>query len=230
MVTLQAGRIERSMRAASVADAAVSRVCTAIAENGLAIEPEFLGAPVVRGLAAEARRRDAAGEFHAARVGRGRERVERRNVRGDRTAWLDQRSNMPAEVALRAALEELRVALNQAQFLGLLSFEGHYAIYPPGAFYRRHRDRFRDDDGRVLSCVLYLNEAWTRADGGALRIHLGGGEALDVLPTGGTLVCFLAERYEHEVLPTTRERLAVTGWFLRRQPRIGQFSSAPARA
>jgi SM-20-related protein len=230
MVQLQAGRREDSMRAASVVDAAVSRVCTAIAENGMAIEPEFLAVPVVRGLAAEARRRDAAGEFHAARVGRGRERVERRDVRGDRTAWLDQRSNAVAEVALRAALEELRIELNQSQVLGLLSFEGHYAIYPPGAFYRRHRDRFRDDDARVLSCVLYLNEAWTRADGGALRIHLGESEAHDVLPTGGTLVCFLAERYEHEVLPTTRERLAVSGWFLRRQPGTGQFFSAPARA
>jgi SM-20-related protein len=218
------------MRAASVVDAAVTRVCTAIAEDGLAVEQEYIAAPVVRALAAEARRRDAAGEFHAARVGRGRERVERLDVRGDRTAWLDQRANVPAEVALRAALDGLRVALNQAQFLGLLSFEGHYAIYPPGAFYRRHRDRFRDDDARVVSCVLYLNDAWTRADGGALRIHLDGGKAQDVLPTGGTLVCFLAERYEHEVLPTARERLAVSGWFLRRQPGANRVFPASTHA
>jgi len=120
--------------------------------------------------------------------------------------------------------------LNQSRFLGLLSFEGHYAIYPPGAFYRRHRDRFRDDDTRVLSCILYLNEGWRRADGGALRIHLGEGVVRDVLPAAGTLACFLAERYEHEVLPTSRERLAVSGWFLRRQPGTNQFFSAPARA
>ena len=100
--------------------------------------------------------------------------------------------------------------------LGLFSFEGHYAIYPPGAGYRRHRDRFRDDDARVLSCVLYLNAGWSMQDGGALRMHFDGGQQGDVLPIGGTLVCFLSERFEHEVLPATRERLALTGWFRRR--------------
>jgi SM-20-related protein len=38
----------------------------------------------------------------------------------------------------------------------------------------------------------------------------------DVLPVAGTLVCFLSDRFEHEVLPATRERLSLTGWFRRR--------------
>jgi len=29
-------------------------------------------------------------------------------------------------------------------------------------------------------------------------------------------VCFLSERFEHEVLPAKRERVALTGWFRRR--------------
>ena len=29
----------------------------------------------------------------------------------------------------------------------------------------------------------------------------------------GTLVCFLSERFEHEVLPATRSRWSLTGWF-----------------
>jgi SM-20-related protein len=41
-------------------------------------------------------------------------------------------------------------------------------------------------------------------------------ETLDVLPEGGTLVAFLSERFQHEVLPARRERLALTGWFRRR--------------
>jgi SM-20-related protein len=204
------------MRGASLADAALKRVCAAIADSGIAIEPEFLAESLVGALAAEARRRDSAGEFHTARIGRADERVERLDVRGDRTAWLGERARTPAEVALFDALGTLRVALNEAMFLGLFSFEGHYAIYPPGAFYRRHRDRLRADDERMLSCVLYLNDAWTRADGGALRIHLDQGRTRDLLPVGGTLVCFLSERYEHEVLPARRERLAVSGWFRRR--------------
>src|SRR5258706_946094 len=81
---------ERSMSAtASLAEAALARVCTAIAEDRMAVEPDFLAPPIVRALAMEARRRDATGDFHAARIGRGRERVERTDVRGDRTAWLE---------------------------------------------------------------------------------------------------------------------------------------------
>jgi SM-20-related protein len=35
----------------------------------------------------------------------------------------------------------------------------------------------------------------------------------DVLPAGGTAVAFLSEAVHHEVLPATRERLGVAGWF-----------------
>ena len=204
------------MTLATFADSAVARVCASIAGGHCAIVPDFLPATIVAALAMEARRRDAAGDFRAARIGRGKDRVERSDIRGDRTLWLDEEAPAPAESALWQTLETLRVALNESAYLGLFAFEGHYALYPPGAFYRRHRDRFRDDDARVLSCVIYLNEAWTAADGGALRLHFSAGDARDILPVGGTLVCFLADRYEHEVLPAGRERLAITGWFRRR--------------
>ena len=35
-------------------------------------------------------------------------------------------------------------------------------------------------------------------------------------PAGGTLVAFLSDRVEHEVLPARRDRIAVSGWFRRR--------------
>jgi SM-20-related protein len=35
-------------------------------------------------------------------------------------------------------------------------------------------------------------------------------------PTGGCLVVFLSGEVPHEVLPATRERLSLTGWFRRR--------------
>jgi len=38
----------------------------------------------------------------------------------------------------------------------------------------------------------------------------------DVPPEGGTLVCFMSERFWHEVLPARRLRLSLTGWFRRR--------------
>jgi len=208
---------ERPMEPAIVAISALSRVCDAIADDDVAVVPDFVSTSVIAALAVEARRRDAAGEFRQARIGRGDSRVERGDIRGDRTLWLDEWAPAPAEIPLWSALAKLRTSVNRSMLLGLLGFEGHYALYPPGAFYRRHRDRFRDDDLRVLSCVLYLNEGWASGDGGALRIFVEADETREVLPIGGTLVCFRSERYEHEVLPAQRERLAITGWFLRRE-------------
>ena len=56
-------------------------------------------------------------------------------------------------------MDSLREALNRGLFLGLEDFECHFALYPPGAFYRKHVDRFRDDDRRMVSAVIYLNDA-----------------------------------------------------------------------
>ncbi|MEO8740028.1 MAG: 2OG-Fe(II) oxygenase [Casimicrobiaceae bacterium] len=192
------------------------QVCVSIADDGIAVVDEFLPAAVIEALAADAHRRDAAGAFHPAGTGPLARRVVQSDTRGDRIVWLDAADTAPAVQTATAALGALRSALNATLFLGLVSFEGHYAIYDPGAFYRRHRDRFRDDDGRVLSCVLYLSADWAAAQGGALRIFGDAGVDRDILPTAGTLVCFRSERFEHEVLPATRERLALTGWFKRR--------------
>jgi len=206
------------MNSAAATDAAIAQVCDGIAADCNSVVADFVRPPLVAALAAEARQRAAAGEFVPAGIGHGERRVERGDIRGDRILWLDEHALSSPERALWNALDALRIGLNRATLLGLFSFEGHYALYPPGAFYRRHRDVFVDDDARVVSCVLYLNEAWTAADGGALRIHLSRTESRDVMPVGGTLVCFLADRYDHEVLPAKRERLSVTGWFRRRSP------------
>jgi SM-20-related protein len=182
------------------------------------VEPNFLPPSTIAALGVDARQRDAAGEFHAAGIGRDARQIQS-TIRGDRIAWLEEADASPAAQAAWQGLSDMRLALNAALFLGLFTVESHYAIYPRGASYHRHRDRFRDDDARVLSFVLYLNDGWTASDGGSLRIHFDDGERRDVLPVGGTLVCFLSERFLHEVIPATRERLALTGWFLRRPMR-----------
>jgi len=196
--------------------ASLDRICGAIAAVGWTVVEDCVARPLVTALRATMCGRDAEGELRAAGVGRGDRRVERADIRGDRIAWLDESALAPPERALWDALERLRLALNRTSLLGLFSLEAQYALYAPGAFYRRHRDAFKDDDGRVLSWVLYLNDDWRLDDGGVLRIHLSEGDSRDVLPAGGTLVCFLSERFEHEVLPATRERLSITGWFRRR--------------
>jgi SM-20-related protein len=117
-------------------------------------------------------------------------------------------------------METLRLTLNRELSLGLFALESHLALYPPGARYRCHLDRFRDQDNRTLSVSLYLNPDWRAEDGGVLRLYLEDPESEpyeDVIPAGGVLVCFLSGRFHHEVLPSRRERLSVTGWFTRRR-------------
>jgi SM-20-related protein len=136
-------------------------------------------------------------------------------VRGDRIDWLESGQSAACDQYM-ALLDELRQALNFGLYLGLEDFESHFALYPPGAFYLKHLDRFRDDDRRAVSVVLYLNPDWQPEHGGALRLYLKNGEVRDVSPLAGTLVVFLSAEMPHEVLPTTCDRLSLTGWFRRR--------------
>jgi len=193
----------------------IAPVIDAIAAQGYVVVREFIDAETVAALRARALELDAAGRFTAAAVGHGAGRVERVDVRGDRICWLDSSTSDRAELFLFAKLEAVRLAANHALQLGLFELEGHYAIYAPGHGYARHRDRFRDDDARVLSIVLYLNDRWRTHEGGALRLHLADRAWVDVTPQGGTLAAFLSDRFAHEVLPTTRQRLSIAGWFRR---------------
>ena len=190
-------------------------VADALVASGVAIVPGFLDRALVTRLRERALGLDRAGGFVAAGVGRAASLAQRDDVRGDRIRWIGLPSDDASENALEAALDPVRRDVNRSLALGAFDLEMHYALYPAGASYARHRDRFRDDDARVLSCVAYLNDAWGEDDGGALRLHLDDGPR-DVAPLGGTLVVFLADRVEHEVLPSMRERLAVAGWFRRR--------------
>jgi SM-20-related protein len=193
-------------------------VADALVEDGWARLPEFLPDATWRALADEVRARHADGRLHAAGIGTGDCRRLASDVRGDHIHWLDPTSAGVAEQDALARLDDLRLTLNRELQLGMFEFEGHFARYPPGAGYRFHQDQHRGTDARVLSCVLYLNSDWKAEDEGQLRLYLDpiGGEYRDVLPEGGTLVCFLSDRFWHEVLPARRERLSLTGWFRHR--------------
>jgi SM-20-related protein len=115
-----------------------------------------------------------------------------------------------------ALMDGLRQGLNRELYLGLDDYECHFAWYPPGAFYQKHLDRFRDDDRRAVSAVFYLNPDWQAEQGGALRLYLADETTRDVQPQAGSLLVFLSADLPHEVLPASRERLSLTGWFRRR--------------
>lgn len=195
----------------------LQRIVTELAEQGWSRQNIFLPDDLTVALAAECRARAVAGELAPARVGRGVSREVQESIRGDRIQWLEPGQSAACDRYM-GLMDSLRLALNQGLFLGLEDYESHFALYPPGAFYRRHVDRFRDDDRRVVSAVIYLNTAWLPDDGGQLRLFLSDGRTHDVQPTGGCLVVFLSDQMPHEVLPATRERMSLTGWFRRRAP------------
>ncbi len=195
-----------------------ARVVAALARDAVSIEPGFLPGELVQALAAEARDAERAGRLRPATIGRAAARALRPEVRGDHILWLEEPAS-DAQRAFLAQLEALRLALNAQLYLGLLDFECHFALYPPGSRYRRHIDRFHGDSRRTVSCVVYLNETWQADWGGALRLYASAAADAayrDVLPLGGTLVCFLSEQLSHEVLPATQPRRSLTGWFRRR--------------
>jgi SM-20-related protein len=194
-------------------------IAEALATQGWSVARQFVSADLARELGEEARTLLDAGALRPAGVGTGKSARIEPTVRGDQIVWLDPLTATPAQRDCLEALEALRQTLNRELQLGVFEFEGHFAAYPPGASYRRHRDRPAGSQARVVSCVLYLNHDWRTEDGGQLRLYLdesGEGDHRDVLPQGGTLVSFLSQRFWHEVLPATRARLSLTGWFRRR--------------
>lgn len=193
----------------------LSAIVDDLATRGWSQQTLFLPDGLSRELALECRRRHAEGELNPAGVGRGAAQEVREAIRGDQIQWIDPGESEACDRYL-GAMDSLRQAINQGLFLGLEDFECHFALYPPGAFYRRHLDRFRDDDRRTVSAVFYLNEGWQPDDGGQLRMFLDGDVEHDVQPIAGSLVVFLSGAIPHEVLPAGRERLSLTGWFRRR--------------
>jgi SM-20-related protein len=180
--------------------------------DGISIRDQFLAPAQIRSLVECAQLRRARGEFDAARIGGNRSLQRREEIRGDSTCWITA-PLLPAEQVLLEELERLRLALNREALLGLFELELHYAFYPPGAAYARHIDQPQGRAQRQVSLVLYLNEGWTPAVGGELRIFDTADGYRDIEPIAGRLVSFLTPGREHAVLPTQSDRLSVSGWF-----------------
>ena len=183
-----------------------------LAEYGYAIFPGLLRPSFVGEVRAEMEWLREAGDFQPANVGKGAATQHAPETRGDGTCWLEPAALSPVQAKLARLLEGVREHLNISHFLGLWDWEGHYAIYPEGAFYHRHLDRFASDSRRTVSIVFFFNSGWTAKDGGALRLDLPSGPC-DVSPAGGTAVFFLSDRIPHAVLRTSRDRFSFAGWF-----------------
>ena len=152
-------------------------------------------------------------EYKTAGIGRADDFQHATEVRGDEICWITG-STEEGKLWL-SWCEALQKYINRTLFMGLFSFESHFACYEPGKFYKRHVDAFRGQSNRVLSLVAYLNNNWSEEEGGALKLYIdeNDNEGVTVMPQMGTFVVFLSEQFPHEVLPSTRERHSVAGWY-----------------
>jgi SM-20-related protein len=192
------------------------RVEATLEVDGVEVRDGFLTPTLTRALIECAQRRRAQGEFEAARIGNEQNLQRHEEIRGDSTCWIIPPLLAP-EQNLLEELERLRLELNRDALLGLFELELHYAWYPPGAAYARHVDQPQGREHRRVSLVLYLNQDWTPAAGGELRLFDAAGGYRDVEPLAGRMVCFLSPGREHEVLPTQCDRLSISGWFRTRE-------------
>lgn len=203
----------------AVSPATLDALVESLVEPGYAVLPGFLPPGFVQALKQDCLQHWKAGQFHAAGVGRARDQQVKSEIRSDHVLWLDAATESPPQQAYWQVMQNYQQSANRQLFLGLHELEAHFAVYPPGSFYRKHLDRFRSDDARTVTVIVYLNDDWREEDGGYLRLYrdaAGERDYLDVAPQAGTLVTFLSDRFWHEVLPANRERMAITGWFRRR--------------
>jgi SM-20-related protein len=189
------------------------KIADDLAEFGFSVSDQFLSQQEVQSIVAVEHFQNALTEFKQAGIGKNNNLQVNEAVRGDYIRWIDKTTAAEPLRLYNQRLDELRTHLNQSLFLSLKDIEVHMTVYPAGAFYKRHLDQFKQDDHRKLSVICYLNERWDTSHGGELRMYLENGPQ-GFLPIAGRLICFRSDLIEHEVLPSTRERLSLTGWML----------------
>ena len=237
-------------------DALVRWVTTALTNSGFAVCHDFLGAELARSLC-EA---ELGGETESIQYGGGREGAGR----GDRATLpdvlpsdlLDRLDSVVGQLRSACRCESAREGhdvqgmgqhpdssfeLCCAERLELCEFRSwpmHSVYRGCGSRFTWHLDNPNHDNGRVLTCVYYLNPHWTKQDGGLLRlmrqprsnqVATVGDRArvppveilAEVVPTLDTLVLFWSDLIPHEVLPPTTGglRRAISVWYL--CPRLG---------
>lgn len=143
-------------------------------------------------------------------------------VRSDMVRWLEVKHDCPYTAIHSAvrSMDRISYILNTTKILSGCDIRSRspamLACYPAKTTgYKKHVDN-PNQDGRKLTFIIYTNKDYDRIrDGGVLRIHNGERRKFyDIEPIDGRLVIFWSDsRVPHEVLPTTRDRYAISVWY-----------------
>lgn len=198
----------------------LERIIDDIAEKGWSEIPNFLPEDFCRSLLNEMISYWNSGEFKKAEIGKGDSQTRIPEIRSDFIHWFDPNNLTELQNQYHNIINELKDNLNRDFYLGLEDFEGHFAVYPEGSFYKKHLDQFRSQQLRQITCILYLNFDRKENDGGELRIFTDEG-TIEIIPNACKFICFRSDQIYHEVLICKSKRYSITGW-LRKTDVFGQ--------
>ncbi|MBZ9629615.1 2OG-Fe(II) oxygenase [Salegentibacter sp. LM13S] len=191
-------------------------IITDLVENQYSIVDDFFDAEEVAMLRNSLKSKFEEAQFKKAAIGNKTNEIVAKSIRGDFILWLNEAEAGKVENLFFSKINSLIAYLNKTCFLGILTKEFHYALYPEGTFYQRHLDTFQNDGRRKLSMVCYLNEEdWKPENGGELVIYSkenGVEVSKAIYPLAGRVVIFESQVLEHEVKPVKTARLSITGW------------------
>lgn len=138
-----------------------------------------------------------------------------RTIRNDQTFWLDHNNLIenPVNLKIFKTLDRILSELKSYYRISLDHSECHFAHYQAGNFYKKHSDQSAQNNKRLFSFVIYLNENWLEKNGGRLvGYDLNKIEIFNILPKIGQMIIFKSDII-HEVLLSHRSRWSLTGWF-----------------
>ena len=194
----------------------IKSILNELEEKGWSVQEDFFPQELIQQLKETLLSLHQQGILKQAGIGRKNDFHIEQSIRSDEISWFDENNLNLAQKKFLNITKKLQDAINEKFYLGLFELEIHFALYTSNAFYKRHLDQHKNQDTRVVTLTAYLNENWNEDDGGELQLYLNDGKTKTVLPSAGTLVCFMSAEFEHEVLPAKRQRASLTGWFRKR--------------
>ena len=141
----------------------------------------------------------------------------RPDMRTDKMLWMEGSEPFVGKILRRHILNMMMEAICPSEsWAGCGRSKIMATCYPAGGSrYVAHYDN-PNQNGRKMTCILYLNEMWKAGDGGTLRIKTKATQ-VDVAPLFTRMLCFWSDRRcPHEVQPTAngKDRFAITIWYL----------------
>ncbi|KAI0210515.1 Egl nine-like protein 1 [Lamellibrachia satsuma] len=155
--------------------------------------------------------------------------VVNRSIRSDKIMWFEgtELGNPAICTLLTQYMDSIVGGLN-AHLGGEHTIKGKtkamITCYPgDGTAYMKHIDN-PSHDGRIITCIMYLNKNWdVKTQGGLLRLFPSSrpGDYVDIAPIMNRMILFWSDsRNPHEVQPSFDNRYAVTLWYFDRDERL----------